>query len=58
LNPPYQIRQTASGWRWRAYDASGKLCAAGDAASRAIAAAHIIRALTDTVLAPRDLRVG
>jgi hypothetical protein len=41
----YRVRETDSGWSWVTYDDAGQVQAMGEAPSKAIAAACVIRAL-------------
>lgn len=41
----YQIRPTAAGWRWTAFDPHGQISEEGCAPSKAVAAACVIRVL-------------
>lgn len=44
----FTIKPTERGWRWAAFDLLGRCAANGEAATRAEAAAHVIRALART----------
>jgi len=50
----YRVRQVAGEWRWTAFDGAGRVCGEGCAASRAAAAAHVIRVLAEESLKGRD----
>lgn len=41
----YKIRPCAAGWAWTAYDAGGGVHERGEAPTKAIAAAYVIRAI-------------
>jgi hypothetical protein len=46
----YRIRETAGGWAWSTLDSSGRVQARGEAPSKAVAAAFVIRALARSAL--------
>jgi hypothetical protein len=50
----YRVREVAGEWRWTAFDGAGRVCGEGCAASRAAAAAHVIRVLAEESLKGRD----
>ena len=50
----YRVCQVDGEWRWTAFDSSGGVRATGRAASRAAAAAHVIRALAEDTLMRAD----
>jgi hypothetical protein len=41
----YRIRETGDGWSWTTFDRSGRVQDRGEAPSKAVAAALVIRAL-------------
>lgn len=52
---PFEIRPVAAGWSWRVTTQDGSSCA-GDAPSRAAAAACVIRVLTEFASRPERRR--
>lgn len=54
----YRIRQTAEGWVWTTLDAAGREQARGGARNKREAAAHVIRALARSSLAPTSPAAG
>ena len=49
----FALRRTSSGWSWTTFDVAGKPGATGVAGTRAAAAAHILRELTEAALSAR-----
>lgn len=52
----YRICPVEGGWSWTAFDPSGRLAASGEAPTKALAAACVIRALARASAAPAALK--
>jgi len=50
----YRVREVDGEWRWIAFDEAGGVRAQGRAATRAAAAAEVIRALAQPAAGPAD----
>ncbi|MFL5297854.1 MAG: hypothetical protein ACJ798_15875 [Phenylobacterium sp.] len=42
----FRLARTPEGWRWTAYDTLGRVSDEGVAPTKALAAAHVVRALS------------
>ena len=49
----YRIRETADGWSWATLDPAGKVRDRGDAPTKALAAAFVIRAIARSEVGER-----
>lgn len=50
----YRIRPCAAGWSWTAFDAGGRVQERGEAPTKAIAAALVIRAIARRTVADQS----
>jgi hypothetical protein len=42
----FELQKTPEGWRWTAFDTLGRVAEEGVAPTKALAAAHVVRALS------------